>query len=75
MQDINDYLDDDKFEAVLDNASSEQIAMITRQAGLFLANDINETVPTAIDKAIDTILKPLASGSPSGRPNFEAITE
>ena len=49
--------------------------MITRQAGLFLANDINETVPTAIDKAIDTILKPLASGSPSGRPNFEAITE
>ena len=25
LQDINDYLDDDKFEAVLDNASSEQI--------------------------------------------------
>ena len=75
LQDINDYLDDDKFEAVLDNASSEQIAMITRQAGLFLANDINETVPTAIDKAIDTILRPLARGSASGRPNLEAITE
>jgi len=75
LQDIRDYLDDDKFDAVLDNASSDQIAVITRQAGLLLANDINETLPTAIDKAIDIFLKPLASGSPSGKPNLELITE
>jgi len=68
LQDIRDYLDDDKFDAVLDNASSDQIAVITRQAGLLLANDINETLPTAIDKAIDIFLKPLASGTPSGPP-------